>query len=233
MIIHKLIIRFIKHKDDDVFYSLQARDTVRWLEKEDILHAGMTVLDLGCGHGLIGGELIKKGCRVTFADESDYLLPEYRSVDLFTIDVERDDLGSLGSYDLVICSNVLEHVPHPKQLIDALDKVLDPGGLLYLSWTNWLSPWGGHDFSPFHYLGATRGHLVYDRLVGRPRIHTPFVTLFPTSIWAILKMVRSNPRLRIRKVIPRYYPEFAFITRVPIVREFLTFNCLVLAERPN
>ena len=107
-------------------------------------------------------------------------------------------------------------------------KLLAPGGRLYLSWTNWLSPWGGHEFSPFHYLGARRGHLVYDKIVGRKRIHTPFVDLYPTYIGSILKTIRREPDLRIIRMAPRYYTEFGFLLRIPVLREFVAWNCALL-----
>jgi SAM-dependent methyltransferase len=232
VILHKLIFRFIRHRDDTGFYRIQARDTVRWLEKVGIrLGSDVTALDLGSGHGIIGGELMKKGCRVTFADESNGLLDEYRDAEFRSFDIEKGKLCSLGQYDLVICSNVLEHISRPDIFLGSVDCLLKPGGKLYLSWTNWLSPWGGHDYSPFHYLGVYRGLRLYDRFIGKPRVHTPYVTLFPTSIAGTLRDVRGNRRLRVAGVLPRYYPRLSFITRVPVVREFLTFNCLIIAER--
>lgn len=232
MILPRLMARYLKYGDDPGFYLLQARDTVRWLERSGIrLGEETTVLDLGCGHGLMGAELINKGCQVTFADESNWLMPDMANVDFVAVDINTDDLARLGTYDLVICSNVLEHLPSPETLIGAMDRVLEPGGLFYLGWSNWLSPWGGHEFSPFHYLGPRWGHLVYDKVVGRPRVHTPYETLFPTSIGGTLRMLRDNPRMSVVQVIPRYYPEFALITRVPGLREFLTFNCVILARR--
>jgi len=234
MIIHKLVLRYLRHKDDKEFYLLQADDTVRWLDREGIdLGAGNEVLDLGCGHGILGGEILKKGCHVTFADETNYLLPEYADADFRTFDIDKDDIGALGTYDLVICSNVLEHLPRPQVFADSVHRILNPGGMLYLSFTNWQSPWGGHEYSPFHYLGARHGHLVYDRLIGRQRIHTPFVNLFPTSIRATIRSFRGNTDLRLLKVIPRYYTELAFVTRIPLVREFLTWNCVILLQRES
>jgi len=234
MIIHKLIFRFLRHGDDECFYRIQAQETVSWLEAAGVrLDGGVTVLDLGCGHGMIGGELMARGCRVTFADEQSWLLPRYHDAEFRTVNIEEDDLGSIGSYDLVICSNVLEHVSNAEKFIGSVDRLLKPGGKFYLSWTNWLSPWGGHEYSPFHYLGRRRGHLIYDKLVKRPRKHTPYRNLFPTGIGSVLRAFRRNPEMKVLAVTPRYYPEFSFITRVPLIREFLTWNCVILLQRPG
>jgi SAM-dependent methyltransferase len=137
----------------------------------------------------------------------------------------------LGRFDLVICSNVYEHLAKPEQFIASIGQLLNPGGWFYLSWTNWLSPWGGHEFSPFHYLGPSHGHRVYDRIVRKPRLHTPFVNLFPTHVGRTLKRLRVQPDLTLVKVAARYYPEFSFVTRIPLLREFLTWNCAVLLRR--
>ncbi|MBU1670592.1 MAG: class I SAM-dependent methyltransferase [Actinobacteria bacterium] len=231
MIFHRLVARFLKHGDDEEFYCIQAEDAARWLERAGVrLAPGLRVLDLGCGLGLIGGELAKRGCEVTLADETDVRLPRYREFDYREVDIETEDLARLGSYDLVVCSNVLEHLARPERLLGAIPAMLRPGGKYYLSWTNWYSPWGGHEYSPFHYLGKRRGYLIYDRLFHRRRNHTPFVNLFPTSIAGVLGRIRRNPRLRVVAVVPRYYPELSFVTRVPLLREFLTWNCAILIE---
>jgi SAM-dependent methyltransferase len=229
MILHKLLLHYAKHRDDAYFYSLQAQDAIRWLEQCGVpLGKETRVLDLGCGHGVFGAELLKKGCQVTFADEESCLVPELADAPFRRINIDKEELAVLGQYDLVICSNVLEHLAKPAEFINAAQKLLKPDGRLYLSWTNWLSAWGGHEFSPFHYLGSRRGHLVYDKLVGRPRKHTPFVNLYPTSIGGILKIIRQNPQLRVVRVAPRYYTEFSFLMHIPVVREFLAWNCALL-----
>ncbi len=192
---------------------------------------GRSVLDLGCGHGLMGAELLKLGCQVTFADESNHLLPSMATAPFRQINLDKDDPSRLGAYDVVICSNVLEHLAKPNEFVRNLPKMLRPGGHFYLSWTNWLSPWGGHDFSPFHYLGPRLGPRLFDRLVKRPRIHTPYVTLYPIHIGPVLRLMRRQPDLRIVKVAPRYYSEFSFLMALPVVREFLAWNCAVLLQR--
>jgi hypothetical protein len=75
------------------------------------------------------------------------------------------------------------------------------------------------------------GPKVYDCLVKRKRIHTPFVTLFPIHIGPVLRAIRRQTSLRLIKAAPRYYPELSAIMAVPGLREFLAWNCAVLLEK--
>src|SRR3954468_12654693 len=144
MIIHKLIQHHLKNKDDPVFYKMQALDAIAWMENLGIVFApGTRVLDLGCGHGIFGGELSKRGCKVVFADEGNYLMPELTNAPFHKINLDTEDVSKLGIYDVVVCSNVLEHLSKPLQFLASVSATLRSQGHLYLSWTNWLSPWGG------------------------------------------------------------------------------------------
>lgn len=232
MIIHKLIAHHLKHKDDPGFYLLQAQDAVRWIEASGFKFTpAVRALDVGCGHGIFGAELARRGCSVTFSDEQNFLEPSLASSDFKPLDLERQRLADLGQFDLIVCSNVLEHLSNPQRLIEMIPDALTPNGMFFLSWTNWLSPWGGHEFSPYHYLGPRRGHLVFDKRKGIKRLHTPFVNLFPTYIGEILSTIRKNPKLKIVRAAPRYYPELSFLLHIPLLREFVTWNCALLIQR--
>ena len=232
MIIHKLIARHLQHRDDDGFYVMQAQDALQWIERQSVvMRPGLRVLDLGCGHGIFGHEFLPRSCDVTYADAANILKPELQRHRFVQINLDTDDYAKLGQHDLAICSNVLEHLAKPKQFIERAATLLPSGGHLYLSWTNWLSPWGGHDFSPFHYLGARRGVALWSRLTGRKSDHTVFTNLFPTYIGEVLRWVRANPELQLIKVVPRYYPEFAFLMKLPVIREFVSWNCALLLRR--
>jgi SAM-dependent methyltransferase len=234
MILHKLLARFVRHGDDVPFYLMQAQDAIRWIERSGAaIGSNVRALDLGCGHGVFGAELLKRGCTVTFADEVNSLFPEIAHAPFRQINLDDDNICSLGEFDLVICSNVLEHLTTPEKFLSSVHKILAPQGKLYLSWTNWLSPWGGHEFSPLHYLGPSRGHLLYDRLSRRKRKHTPFVNLFPTYIGSTLRTIRQNPDLQVLRTAPRYYTEFAFLMSLPWIREFLEWNCALLIGRTH
>jgi 2-polyprenyl-3-methyl-5-hydroxy-6-metoxy-1,4-benzoquinol methylase len=232
MIIHKLIAHHLKKRDDPEFYFFQAQDAIAWIGRSGVPLGPQTkALDLGCGHGVFGAELRKRGCQVTFADEEKALLPQNADAPFLKINFDTDNIASLGQYDLVICSNVLEHLAKPEAFLASAHQILTPKGVLYLSWTNWLSPWGGHEFSPFHYFGPSQGHKLYDKFAKRKRLHTPYQNLFPTYIGSILKTIRKSANLRISRAAPRYYTEFGFLLRIPVLREFVTWNCALLIER--
>jgi hypothetical protein len=128
---------------------------------------------------------------------------------------------------------VYEHLSKPDRFLDTVHQILTPNGKLYLSWTNWLSLWGGHEFSPLHYFGPGIGQWIYDRVLKRTRKHTVYQNLFPTYVGRTLAQLRHSQTLTVVRMAPRYYTEFSFVIRVPIVREFLAWNCALLIGRKN
>ena len=232
MVLPKLIAHHLKHRDDPEFYRMQAEDAIQWLQRKGVpLNSSVIAIDLGCGHGVFGDALLKHGCQMTFSDEQNFLIDRLKHHPFKPFNIDAQEFRELGQFDLVICSTVLEHLAKPEKFLTTLQDSLKPGGWFYLSWTNWLSPWGGHEFSPFHYLGPRLGPRVADKLTGRKRLHTPFENLYPTSIGHTLSLLKRNTCVRIRAIEPRYYPEFKFICRIPAVREFLTWNCALLLQR--
>ena len=64
------------------------------------------------------------------------------------------------SVDICLSSNVAEHVPRPWELGGEMLRVTRPGGLVVLSYTVWLGPFGGHEMGLTHYLGGARAAAV-------------------------------------------------------------------------
>ncbi len=232
MIIHKLVAHHLRRRDDQGFYELQADDAIRWIQGQGVkLAAPVAALDLGAGSGLFGARLSALGCTVTFADEKSHLAESLRGCRFVQFRIGADPWSKLDEFDLVIFSNVLEHIENPRDFISNAHRLLKPGGYLYLSWTNWLSPWGGHDFSPFQYLGPRWGPKLSDRLRKRKTIFTLGSDLFPTYIGETLRWVRSQPQLRVVAKAPRYYPELSWLASLPLLREFLCWNTALLIQR--
>ncbi len=106
---------------------------------------------------------------------------------------------------------MFEHLAEPNRLLQNLARLLNLGGVFYLSWTNWLSPWGGHEFSPWHYFGRTSDSF-----------HTVGKNLFKLYIGEVLRSARAREEgFIVEQLAPRYYNEFAFLVKLPGVREFL------------
>jgi SAM-dependent methyltransferase len=133
-----------------------------------------------------------------------------------------------GAFDGVVSSNVLEHAPDTWGMVRELLRVTRPGGVVFLSWTNWYSPIGGHEWSPLHYLGPRWGPRVYRFLFGRPPPwNLPGRTLFPVHVGPVLRGIRRM-NVDVIDVAPRYWPRLRFLARVPGLREFAMWNCVVL-----
>ncbi len=71
-----------------------------------------------------------------------------------------------GSFDICYSSNVLEHVSDPWRMAAEMVRVTRPGGTVFLSYTVWWGPWGGHETSPWHLLGGHRARRRYVRRKG-------------------------------------------------------------------
>lgn len=214
--------------DPAPFYTELAKDTVAGLDRRYGPLRGQRILDLGCGPGFY---------TFAFRHHGADCVPVDASMDELTLAGEAPegfvlaDAGDLpfedASVDGVFCSNLLEHTPNTPEVIAEIERVLRPGGWGYISWTNWYSPWGGHDMTPYHLLGPERGSRLYERRHGPPRKNRFGEALFAVHIGPTLRLVRSRPRLEIDRVEPRYWPRLAFITRLPGLRELITWNCVI------
>jgi SAM-dependent methyltransferase len=137
-----------------------------------------------------------------------------------------------GGADLCVSSNVLEHVRDPGGLIEEMVRATKPGGLIYLSFTNWYSPWGGHEMSPWHYLGAAAAERRYVRRHGKQPKNKVGASLFPVHIGPMLKMVKDRRDVQVLSARPRYYPGWCrMLIYIPVLREIATWNLLLIMRR--
>ena len=239
-----LLTRLIRSKRGNQtgnFYGMQAEESIRWLKEMGITSAThRTALDLGCGNGFFGAQLAAAGFDTTFSDEVNFIdAVAPRPTQFIQFDICRDDLAKLGRHDLVILSNVLEHLPDPDRILRYIPDLLNPNGVFYLCWTNWLSPYGGHEFTPYHYLGSRMAAWLFERLPEKMLIdrhrqghpHTLGKNLFPTYIGRTLKLLRGVEGVEVVDYVPRYYAELRWLAHVPILREFVCWNVAVLIRR--
>lgn len=96
-----------------------------------------SVLDLGCSSGLLAAELTAMGHHVTGVDVAHFPEVASRMAHFVQADLDGgipDAVG--GSFDVVLASDVLEHVRHPEIVLRQMGELLAPGGLALVSIPN-------------------------------------------------------------------------------------------------
>jgi SAM-dependent methyltransferase len=218
--------------EPEKFYTGIAEDAVQQVAEHCEL-SGRTVVDVGGGGGWFTVAFRARGanCYLFEPDRAELYFRSAAPVGAVLADgywlPVRD-----GDADVVFSSNVLEHVPDPMGLIEEMIRVTRPGGLVYVSYTNWYSPWGGHEMSPWHYLGPRYAARRYARRYGRKPKHECGVNLFPVHVGPLLRALRARPDVTIVAARPRYYPRWCgFLVRLPGLREVATWNLMLIMRR--
>ncbi|MEC7829149.1 MAG: class I SAM-dependent methyltransferase [Actinomycetota bacterium] len=136
---------------------------------------GDLVLDMGCGAGRHAFETVRRGCRIVALDQDLEELVDVRNTFAAMInagelaaDVEGQPVSadalklpfSNETFDRIICSEVLEHIPNDKGAIDELVRVLRPGGSIAVTVPAWMAEkicWRLND--EYHAPKAVGGHV--------------------------------------------------------------------------
>ncbi|GIH89818.1 class I SAM-dependent methyltransferase [Planobispora siamensis] len=230
----RLLSAFRKEQTDpDFFYGMLARDTVAQLASYTDLD-GALVADIGGGPGYFTDVLRAVGAQPVCVDcDAGEMMARQGAAPQGAILGSALDIPlATGSVDVCFSSNVLEHVPDPWRMADEMVRVTKPGGVIYLSFTNWLSPWGGHETSPWHYLGGHRAAARYTRRHGKSPKNVYGSSLYPVSVGAALRWARRNQDVRVLDALPRYHPRWAqAVIHVPGLREIVSWNLLLILRR--
>lgn len=106
--------------------------------------AGKTVIDVGCGGGILAESMAAKGATVTGIDMGEAPLKVAKlhglesgvSVDYQQVTAEHMAEQRPQQFDVVTCMEMLEHVPNPASVIAACAQMVKPGGTVFFSTIN-------------------------------------------------------------------------------------------------
>lgn len=109
--------------------------------------AGLTdkrVLDIGCGGGILAESMASRGAIVTGIDMGHaplavaqlHQLESGVEVDYRQTTAEELAMAEPSSFEVVTCMELLEHVPEPGSVVEAVGKLLKPGGQAFFSTIN-------------------------------------------------------------------------------------------------
>ena len=115
-----------------------------WIEGQIALK-GRRVLDVGCGGGILADSMARKGADVLGIDLATKALKvaqlhaleaqtegvQYREISAEALAAEQP-----GSFDVVTCMEMLEHVPDPSSIVTACAALVKPGGYVFFSTIN-------------------------------------------------------------------------------------------------
>ena len=218
--------------DPDRFYTALAADSAGQLAHYTDLN-GRTLLDVGGGPGYFRAAF--EGAGATY----------------LALDVDAGELSGLGevaprtvvgsgmrlpfrdgAVDVCYSSNVLEHVPDPWVMVNEMLRVTRSGGTVFVSYTVWYGPWGGHETAPWHYLGGTRARRRYRRRHGREPKNRYGESLFPVTVRAGVAWARSQRSADVIGLTARYNPWWSqWLLRVPLLREVVTWNLVIVLRK--
>jgi 2-polyprenyl-6-hydroxyphenyl methylase/3-demethylubiquinone-9 3-methyltransferase len=116
---------------------------LRYVERTGSL-AGLAVVDVGCGGGLLAEAMAREGARVVGLDLAAELIEVARlhaleagiAIDYRVESAEQHAIARAGQYDVVTCMEMLEHVPDPDAIVAALATLVRPGGQVFVSTLN-------------------------------------------------------------------------------------------------
>lgn len=141
--------------------------------REDHPFAGLRLLDIGCGGGLLSEPMARLGAEVVGADAAPRNIPvaqihaEQSGLVIDYRHTTAEDLAAAGeAFDVVLNMEVVEHVADPLAYLTACQQLLKPGGLMVCSTLNrnaksfamaiigaeWVMRWlpkGTHDWNKF------------------------------------------------------------------------------------
>ncbi len=185
---------------------------------------GSSVLDIGCGGGILAESMAVNGARVTGIDMAERTLAVARlhqaesgtNVDYHRTTAESFAGEHANDFDVVTCLEMLEHVPEPMKVVASCAELVRPGGDVFFSTIN---------RNPKSFLFAIVGAEYLLRLLpAGTHVYEKFIRPSELEAWA------RHAGLELRGSIGLHYSP---LTREYSLGDNLDVNYLMHFRRPD
>jgi SAM-dependent methyltransferase len=171
----------------DRVLSMVHASRIRTIER--LLGGPGSVLDIGCGPGVLINQMRSRGWRVRGTERSPSAAQQAR--DVFHLDVTAVDVDTLvadgATYDAVVLWHVAEHLRAPQETVRGIAQLLRPGGVLLIAVPNFGSPEARIGRAGWFHLDVPR-HLIH---------------FTATTLAAILEPAGLRP-VKVTHLVPEY-----------------------------
>jgi len=237
------------------------RYIIPYIMRHHDVDSNACVLEIGCGEG---GNLLpfaRLGCKVVGVDISTNRIRQAKSLfemedtsGTFICDNILNIKGYNHRFDVIICHDVIEHIPDKRAILEYAHNFLKEGGVFFVAFPAWQMPFGGHQQIcrnsvisklPFVHLLP---HRIFKAILTFAREseetisellsikHTKvtveaFEALTKLSKWEIVNrcLYLVNPHYEIKyKLKPHKLP--VFIAKLPHIRNFMSTSCFYLLK---
>ncbi len=144
----------------DRVLGLVHRSRIRSLER--LLGGSGSVLDIGCGPGVLLNQMQQRGWTARGTERSPSAAQQAR--DVFHLDVRAQDVDEVvaegATFDTVVLWHVAEHLHSPRETVRGIARLLRPGGILLIAVPNFGSPEARIGRNKWFHLDVPR-HLVH------------------------------------------------------------------------
>ena len=185
------------HANEDTNWWFLGRQGIinRLLKQYNVPHDAR-IIDVGCASGALMQHLRKQGyTRLTGVDISKTAIDRVKKRgfhDAHVMDAAAPQLPE-ETFDVVIASNILEHIEDEAQALSHWHTLLKPNGLLMVFVPAYQFLWSGHDIVNQHYRRYTRGQLLHGIKEAGFRVsrssYWNFCILFPSLLIALIRRI--------------------------------------------
>lgn len=147
-----------RHTDRSQYFKEQGETTkkyvIPYIDEVKKVTPAMRVLEVGCGEGGNMMPFLDMGCECVGVDIDEPRLelgrtyfadhPNVNKLTLTASDIYKVDATVLGTFDLIMLRDVIEHLPNQEVIMEIFKKFLKPDGIIFFGFPPWRMPFGGH-----------------------------------------------------------------------------------------